>query len=445
MAGGDGKRLWPSSRRFYPKPLFSLQGRDSLLRGAVGLFSSLDFLSEITVLAGAPHEKALRSHLGPVKAHISTEPLSRNTAPAITLGVMSVLREFEEEDEDAIFVVSPSDHLIGNKKQLSHALKTAIAAAEKGLIITIGATPTRPETGYGYIEKGVDTDDGSGKVFKIKQFVEKPNLQTARKYVKDSFLWNCGIFVFKGRVMMEEMKKHAPKVFSSVRKALSKENSFGVTDAESYARSPNISIDCAVMEKTDLGAVIPASFGWNDVGSWESVYNLSEKDSSGNALSGDVVIQESENCLVRGDGRLVVVHGLKDVAIVSEQDALFVSDIKSSGEIKSVVDTLISEKRPEALRPFSSRHGWGSEETIEKGCGFSVKSVTVEKKMEYEPDPPAGRLIVLEGEATATLANKSVVLSEGDLLEIPEDVPLRVKNGGKSVLRLLEISFGTNE
>ncbi len=450
MAGGSGKRLWPSSRRLYPKPLFRPLHGHSLIGESIKLLSSVGFSSEITVLVGARHEQAFRSHLasfdtGSARVGLASEPLSRNTAPAIALGVMRTLREFEE-DRDAIFVVSPSDHCIENKERFRDALKTAISAAEEGLIVTVGVEPTRPETGYGYIQKGaaLQTDAGSGKAFKIGNFVEKPDIATARKYLKDSFLWNCGIFVFKGRVMMREIKKHAPKVFSAVSRALSKEDSFGVPDSAAYARSPDISIDFAVMEKTDLGAVVPASFEWSDVGSWQSVHNLAEKNKDGNAVSGDVVLENSQDCLVRGGNRLIVGEGLKHIAVIDEGDALLVTDINSGREVRNIVDSLIRRKRPEAVSFARSEHGWGSEEIVEKGPGFSVKKISVTRKMEYKPQNSNGRIVVLEGGAAAFVADETVTLSEGDLLETPDDIPVRIKNTGDSALRILEISFETD-
>ncbi len=449
MAGGSGKRLWPASRLMYPKPLFHPRGGRSLIGAAIERIASFGGLPEINLLVGASHEKAFRSHInridpGSARVGFAVEPLSRNTAPAITMGVMRVLRELGEDEEDVIFAVFPSDHFIGDRDGFHNALKTAIAAAESGLIVTIGIEPTRPETGYGYIQRGeaLKTDAASGEVFKIKRFAEKPGISTARKYVAKSFLWNCGIFVFKGRVMIEEIKKHAPDVFSAVRKSLSREDFAAVADAGSYARAPDISIDFAVMEKTELGAVVPASFDWSDIGSWDAVYDLSEeKSADGNVVSGDVVLENSENCLVRGDRRLIVGNGLKGIVIVDDGDALLVSDIGRSGEVKAVVDGLIRRKRTEAVRPPRAEHRWGSEELIEKGRGFSAKRVQILQRMEYEPQTCSGRIIVLEGKALATFAEKSVTLSAGDLLELPDDIPARIKNGGQTPLRLLEISF----
>ncbi len=450
MAGGSGKRLWPSSRRLYPKPLFSPGEGLSLLGSAIKLLSSRDVSPEISVLLGASHREVFRSHLdrmdfGGARVSLVPEPLSRNTAPAIALGVMRAMGELPE-DEDAVFVVSPSDHLIGESDLFWKALTTSIAAARKGFIATIGVEPAFPDTGYGYIQKGETLPECGGNVFSIKHFAEKPDLRKAKKYVKDSFLWNCGIFVFKGRVMIEQLKQHAPQVFSAVRKSLSKENASGVPDADSYARAPDISMDFAVMEKTDLGAVVPASFLWSDIGSWEAVHKFSKKKKGGNVATGDAVLEDCEDCLVRAaGGRLVVANGLKGIAIVDEGDALLVSDIKRSTEIKTVVDGLIRSGRTETVNHARTEDIWGSRDFVEKGRVFSVSNVRVFEKMEYAPQVSDGYMFVLEGHAEATLGNKSVTLSAGDLLEIPGDIPLRVKNGEKSVLRLLQISFENKE
>ncbi|MGI9558862.1 MAG: mannose-1-phosphate guanylyltransferase [Thermodesulfobacteriota bacterium] len=442
MAGGAGKRLWPSSRLLNPKPLLPLSSGRSLINETVSLLSRR--ARDITVLVGAAQEAAFRSHIDSsvsARVEIAAEPLSRNTAPAIALGIMRAMPDIEE-DEDIIFIVSPSDHHVGDKDGFLKAVETAVAAAEKGFIVTIGIKPNRPETGYGYIQKGDAAEGAPQGVFKIGRFVEKPDLRTARRYVKQSFLWNSGIFVFRGRVMLEEIKKHAPGVFSAVRRSLSKEDSYGA-DTASYAKSPNISIDFAVMEKTELGAVVPASFEWDDVGSWESVYKLAKKDSDGNAVSGGAVVLNSKNCLVRSSGeRVVAAEGLKGLVIVDEGDAVLVSDMKRAGKVKDVVDEVVARGGgSEASRPLRTERAWGSERMIEKGGGFSVRSVHVSAKMDYQPQANASRVVVLEGEAVAILGGKSVTLAEGDLLEAPDGVPLRVKNGGKLPLRLLEISF----
>ena len=446
LAGGAGRRLWPSSRDLRPKPLLRPGFEMSLLESAVSLINSCEHSPEVTVLAGAAQEKAFRSHIdgmdtGGARVRLSCEPLSRNTAPAITLGAMRALDlagEEGDEDADAVVAVLPSDHFVGDKKEFKRALSAAVSAAKKGFIAVIGVQPTRPETGYGYIKRG---DAAGAGIFKVGGFTEKPDAETAAGYVEDGFLWNCGIFVFRARVMLDEIKKHAPEVFSAVRGAVSKQDSYGLPDGKRYGRSPDISIDYAVMEKTDLGAVVPAGFEWSDVGSWRAVYGILKKGKGGNVVKGDAVVENSEDCLVlAGGGRLVAAGGLKDLAVVDEGDALLVADMNSPESVRKLAARLAADKRPEASLPAQREHKWGAETEIESGEGFSVRGVSVKKKMEYEPGG-AGHILVLEGEAVATFASKSVRLSAGDMVEVPDGVPARFKNGGGSALRLLEVSF----
>ncbi|MCY4047582.1 MAG: sugar phosphate nucleotidyltransferase [Candidatus Dadabacteria bacterium] len=446
LAGGAGRRLWPSSRDLRPKPLLRPDFEMSLLESAVSLINSCEHSPEVTVLAGAAQEEAFRSHIdgmdtGGARVRLSCEPVSRNTAPAIALGAMRALDlAGEEDDEDADVVVAalPSDHFVGDNKEFKRALSAAVSAAKKGSIAVIGVQPTRPETGYGYIKRGAAAGAG---VFNVGGFTEKPDAETAAGYVEDGFLWNCGIFVFRARVMIDEIKKHAPEVFAAVRGAVSKQDSYGLPDRQRYARSLDISIDYAVMEKTDLGAVVPAGFEWSDVGSWRAVYDILKKGKGGNVVKGDAVVENSEDCLVlAGGGRLVAAGGLKDIAVVDEGDALLVADMNSPESVKALATRLAADKRPEAFLPAQREYKWGAETEIESGEGFSVRGVSVKKKMEYEPGG-AGHILVLEGEAVASLASKSVRLSAGDMVEIPDDVSARFKNGGVSVLRLLEVSF----
>ena len=456
LAGGAGRRLWPSSRALRPKPLLRPDFEKSLLENAVSLISSCEHSPDITVLAGTAQEKAFRSHIDGMdntagaRVMLTCEPLSRNTAPAIALGAMRALDlvagvgdddEDDDEDLDVVVVALPSDHFVDGKKEFKRALAAAVAAARDGLIAVIGVHPTRPETGYGYISAGKKAGARSG-AFKVDSFTEKPDAETASRYVEDGFLWNCGIFVFRARVMLDEIKKHAPKVFAAVRGAVSRQDSFGLPAAERYARSPDISIDYAVMEKTDLGAVVPANFEWSDVGSWRAVYDILKKGRGGNVAKGDVVVENSENCLLlAGGGRLVAASGLEDLAVIDEGDALLVADMNNPDGVRAIAARLAADKRSEAFLPAQREHKWGAETGIESGEGFSIKSVSINRKMEYEPGA-AGHILVLEGEAVATLASKSVTLSAGDMLEIPDGVPARVKNGGRSPLRLLEVSFG---
>lgn len=342
LAGGAGSRLWPVSRELFPKQFVSLLGGESLIQNTIKRLSPALDLQKVRVVCGKDHFDETKKHLEAMgltsEGKIFAEPCGRNTAPAILLAVLNITKT----EEDAILLVFPADHVITNVEEYQKKLKTAISLAEKDHIVTFGIKPNYPETGYGYIEGGVPAEDGA---LKIKRFVEKPDEETARHYLEaGNFFWNSGMFAFKASVMIEEFKANAPNILEKMQNIVSKDNS---AQSELYEELPNISIDYAIMEKTGKGVVLPSDFGWSDIGSWKSLYDILPKDNNNNVAEGDVILRETKNSFIRGEKRLVVVNGLENVVVVETSDAIFVSDLNKSKDVKLIVNELKARNRVE--------------------------------------------------------------------------------------------------
>ncbi|VEN73927.1 Mannose-1-phosphate guanylyltransferase (fragment) [Candidatus Desulfarcum epimagneticum] len=351
LAGGSGSRLWPVSRQRYPKQLARFAGRDSMIQSVIKRVAPAIDFSRIKVVCGAEHCHDISRHMEEAgispEGKIYVEPCGRNTAPAILLGALHIL----SEEKDAICCVFPADHVIKDEARFNQKLQAAIRLASQGHMVTFGIRPHYPETGYGYIEGGEKVLDGA---LSIKRFVEKPPRETAEAYIEaGNFFWNSGMFAFKASVLIEEMNTHLPGLVRDMRAMLSKG---GEIPLEDYRRLPDISIDHAIMEKTRRGVALPADFGWSDIGTWKSLYDFLPKDENQNVISGDVVARNARGCLIMGHKRLVVANHLTDMVIVETPDSIFVSDLKNSREVKSVVEDLKKEGRAECRRHVPEYH-----------------------------------------------------------------------------------------
>ena len=362
LAGGSGTRLWPVSRQYAPKQLCKLFGADSLLQLTVKRLQPLLSNGNVRVVCGHEHALAVERDLMEVNINpagkILSEPCGRNTAPAVLLMLSLLMRK----DPEAIVCILPADHMISKLDNFEADLELAIEAAARGHIVTFGIPPTYPETGYGYVESGATV---SPRVFKVKRFVEKPDYDTALAYLHaGNYYWNSGMFVFKADVMWREFQRFTPELFAAMEHITLDEN--GLADVAIYEHLPNISIDYAIMEKTGLAVVIPAQFLWSDIGSWKSMYDFMPKDQFQNYVAGDVMaLNTQRSLLLNTDGPLVVTNHLRDVIVVSTRDAVFVSDMHHSQNVKDVVGDLKELDRSEAVQPFCNNYDFGRMWTLE--------------------------------------------------------------------------------
>ncbi len=343
MAGGIGSRFWPRSRKARPKQFLNVFGETTLLQNTLARMQGLVPPENCFVVTHERYAEQTRAQLPALPAgNVLGEPISRNTAPCIAYAAVKLLAQ----DPDATMIVLPADHLIRDVAQFHDVLRVAIERAqEPGALVTIGIKPTHPETGYGYIQfDPADEDpDLDIQAYWVRTFAEKPNTATARRFLNSGdFLWNSGMFIWRADTILDQMHKHLPDAYEAFAPL---EPAIG-TDAEAaalrkaYHDSPRISIDYGVMERADKVYVVPASFGWSDVGDWRAVYDLSDKDDHGNALKNHAIVHDSSQCLVHGNGRLVVLVGMQDTVVVDTDDALLVCHRDNTQQVKNVVEYL---------------------------------------------------------------------------------------------------------
>ena len=342
LAGGSGTRLWPASRELKPKQLIRFIGQDSLLQSTIKRLAPAVDTEKIRIICGKEYYAETALHMEEIglqpDGKIICEPCGRNTAPAILLGIFNVLKK----ETDAVLCVFPADHVIRNIDDFHSKLVAAVSLADKGYIVTFGIKPHYPETGYGYIEGDQEISEGA---LSVNRFVEKPNKETAKVYLESgNFYWNSGMFVFKASALMEEFKTHQPKLFHRMNNFMAAADPL---TQEAYEKLPDISIDYAIMEKSNRAVVLPSDFGWNDIGSWKSLYDFMLKDDHNNVVKGDVITKDTQNCFIMGQNRLIVTNSLQNIVVVETPDCVFVSDIDHSRNVKSIVTELKHAGRTE--------------------------------------------------------------------------------------------------
>lgn len=449
LCGGSGTRLWPLSRASFPKQYISLLSKSkmSLLQETVIRISGIKNVAEPIFICNEEHRfiVAEQMRLIDIKPKsIILEPTSKNTAPAITLAVLKSL----EYQENSILLILSSDHLIKNKNKFLKSIKKSIDIAIKDKMVTFGIIPTSPETGYGYIQAGKPMNNDFD-CFIINKFIEKPNLSLAKKLITDqSYTWNSGMFVFKSSVIISELEKFEPSMVASCKKALKKgfkDLEFQRLDMESFECCDESSIDVSIMEKTDLGVVIPLDVEWSDVGSWQSIWENEDKDKKGNVISGKVLTKNVDNSYIKSENRLVVCNGLKNVIIVETNDAILVSDKGASQDIKSIVKTLIDENFPEAKIHKKIYRPWGNYTSIADDSRWQVKRIEVKPGSQLSLQRHKHRAehwVVVSGNAKVEIDENKFLLKENESVFIPLGSKHRLGNPGDSLLVLIEVQSG---
>jgi len=444
MVGGTGTRLWPASRELFPKQFMALN-RNVTMLGETAQRLSGPLFSPPVVLCNDKHRFIAAELLRAAAvepAAVILEPVGRNTAPAAAAAALYLV----EQDAEAIMLLAPADHVIVDTTGFIKGIETALPAALGGALVTFGITPDQPETGYGYIERGSATTDG---VYTIARFTEKPDAATAERYIASgAHYWNSGIFLVRAATYLSELARHQPDILTAVRHALKAADTdldFLRLDREAFAAAPNISIDYAVMEPTDKGALVPLDIGWADVGSWAALWELGAKDDTGNVCHGDVEALRVSDSYLRSDKGLLAVVGLEDIVVVVTDDTVLVAKKNASQEVKTLVERLRETGRSETMIHTTTYRPWGSFQNVDAGTGYQVKRIMVKPGGQLSLQKHARRAehwVVVMGTATVTRGEEETELHANQSTYIPIGMAHRLENRTQEELHLIEVQSG---
>ncbi|TCW78838.1 mannose-1-phosphate guanylyltransferase/mannose-6-phosphate isomerase [Burkholderia sp. SRS-46] len=449
LCGGNGSRLWPMSRSNCPKQYLKLAGDDTLLQQTARRAAAVPNAAPPIVIANNEHRflvaEQLR-HSGIAPRTIVLEPFGRNTAPAIAIAARFALRD----DPDALLLVLPSDHVVQDEQAFVAAIGSAFDIAQAGRLVTFGIPPTSPHTGYGYIRRGAALVAHDG-IHAVDAFVEKPDHERATAFAQDGrHYWNSGMFLLNAATYIADLERHAPEVGRQAALALEhaqQDYDFLRIDADSFSTCPDISIDYAVMEKTDRAAVVAAhNLGWSDIGSWSALADIMPRDAQGNVVRGDVHIEAVANAYIHAEHRMVAAVGVQDVVIVETADAVLVANRESVQSVKTIVARLNAHGRHEAVTHRRVARPWGSYESIDTGERFQVKRIVVAPGAQLSLQMHHHRAehwIVVKGTARVTNGDKEIILTENQSTYIPLGTLHRLSNPGKIPLELIEVQSGS--
>lgn len=467
LAGGSGTRLWPMSRERHPKQLINLLGDESLLQSTARRLDGLSGVHPVSermiVVCGEDHRftTAEQLRLAGKDATLVLEPLGRDTAPALTVAALRTVGG----GGDAVLTVMPADHAVADVARFQQAIAAAVRYAEQGMIATLGIVPTHAETGYGYIRVGAaanaaDAEADAGAeagvaVRKLDRFVEKPHLELARQYVASGeYWWNSGIFIVRASVWLKAIRHFQPAIHDACARAVaqgSEDGPFFRVDRDSFAASPSNSIDYAVMEPLSNlpavceGVVVPLDAGWSDVGSWDALWQISEKDDEGNVARGRVCFEQASSTFAHSEGRLIACVGTQDLVVVETPDAILVADRAHVQDVKKIVGRLKAESGTEASDHRKVHRPWGHYDSVDSGERFQVKRIVVKPGARLSLQMHHHRAehwIVVRGTARITRGDETFLLSENESTYIPLGVSHRLENPGKMPLELIEVQSG---
>lgn len=446
LSGGSGSRLWPLSRQAYPKQFLPLLSKNSMFQQTLARLPETDVEAPV-IVANDEHRFLVREQLnaiGQTPQCVLLEPFGRNTAPAVAMAAIQIARK----DPAGIMLVLPADHAIVQAEPFHQAIARGMEVAREGGLVLFGTTPDRPETGYGYISAAATGDDPSAPR-PVQKFIEKPDQTTAQQLLDEGgYFWNSGMFLFRADAYLRELKTHSRDIYDTVLLAarnLEEDLGFTRIPAEIFEHCPDDSIDYAVMEKTSRATLVPLDAGWNDVGAWSSIWDISDKDEHDNAVYGDACMDDSSGCLVHAPDKLVAMIGVDDLVVVDTKDALMVAHRDRVQDVKGVVQRLKSEKRTEASVHREVFRPWGSYDSIDTGNRFQVKRITVkpgEKLSLQKHHHRAEHWIIVSGTAEVMRNDETFLLSENESTYIPIGAVHRLYNPGKILLELIEVQSG---
>jgi len=460
LSGGSGTRLWPLSRKQYPKQYLTLVGDNTMLQETILRLSGLDNLADPIIICNADHRFLVAEQCQQIDIKNPTillEPVGRNTAPAIAAAALHALKV----TDDAVLLVLSADHVIQDNKAFHQAINIASNQAQEGKLATFGIVPTDANTGYGYIKSqcelpigkrgcpGVSKDNNDG-AYKVEEFVEKPDLETAQSYLEQgNYLWNSGMFMFKADTLIDELTTHSPEIVTSVNDAVNnatQDLDFIRLNKQAFKSSPSDSIDYALMEKSDNVVVVPLDAQWNDIGSWSALHDIGKKDVNGNVIKGDVITQDTTNTYINANHHMVATIGVDNLIIVDTPDATFIATQDKAHEVKSIVEALQANERDEGGMHRKVCRPWGWYDSIESGEHFQVKRLHVNPgaKLSLQMHHKrAEHWVVVSGVATAINGDNVLSLKQGESTYIPLGVTHALENKTDEPLEIIEVQSGT--
>ena len=450
LCGGTGTRLWPLSRKSYPKQFLSINSKKlSLLQQTIKRISDLKNTQDPIIVCNEEHrflvaEQVRRLNITPNS--ILLEPVGRNTAPAIALAALKAI----EDNKDPILLILSSDHEIKNEKKFLESISNGIKSAEKNKLVTFGIVPTSPETGYGYIKGETEISDKEFEGIKILKFIEKPNLDKAEEFIKDKrYTWNSGMFALKSSTILKELENYSPEIIGFCKEAIiksKKDLDFIRIDKTSFEKCPNSSIDVAVMANTKIGIVFPINVGWSDIGSWKTVWENSDKDQNNNSVQGKIILKNSQNSLLKSESRLIVGIGLKNLVVIETKDAILIADKDQTQLVKDIVCELKEKNYEEGINHQTIYRPWGNYNTMIKDNSWQVKLIVVNPGQKLSLQLHHHRSehwVVVNGTAKVEINGDVLFLSENQSTYIPLGAKHRLTNPGKLPLSIIEIQSGS--